>query len=609
MKEMDLRWKMAMLTMRARRFLKKMRKKLTVNGNETIDFGKTNVECYTCYKRGHFARECRVPRNQDNKHKESSRSVSVETTTSTALVSCDDYKEIDGGYVAFGGNPKGGKITGKATKDETSGILKSIITRIENLVDHKVKVIRCDNRTEFKNKEMNKFCEMKGIMRQFSIVRTPQQNGVVERRNRTLIKAARTMLANFKLSTTFWAEAVNTDCYVQNRVLVVKPHNTTPYELFHGRTPTLSFMRPMGCPIIILNTIDHLGKFDGKANESFFVRYSLNSKAFRVFNSRTRIVEENLHIRFSKSRPNVVGSGLDWLFDIDALTRTINYEPVVVGTRSNGFVGTKASDNEGQAIKEIKPVKDYILLPLWTDDLPFSQDPKSSHDDGSKPLSNNERSSIVNGTGTNEVNAVSGKTSIKLPLNLNMPALEDVRIFNFSSDDGDDGAMADINNLDTTIQVSPIPTIRIHKDHPLDQEEPKKVIHALKDPSWIEAMQEEPLQFKLQEVWTLVDLPNKKGWEDPDFPNRVYKVEKVLYGLDQAPRAWFIEFKTASTTMETQKPLLKDEDGEEVDVHMYRPLVSKNSPFDLVVYTDSDYVEHAWIESLQQEVVNSLDVG
>ncbi|GJW20170.1 reverse transcriptase domain-containing protein [Tanacetum coccineum] len=118
------------------------------------------------------------------------------------------------------------------------------------------------------------------------------------------------------------------------------------------------------------------GKFDGKADEGFFVGYSLNSKAFKVFNSRTRIVEENLHIRFSESKLNVVGSGLDLAFDIDALTRTMNYEPIVAGTQSNGFTGTKASDNAGQARKETEPVKDYILLPLWTADPPYSQDPK-----------------------------------------------------------------------------------------------------------------------------------------------------------------------------------------------------------------------------------------
>ncbi|GJR89322.1 putative ribonuclease H-like domain-containing protein [Tanacetum coccineum] len=703
-----------------------------------------------------------------------------------------DYEEIED-MLLLEGTPKEGK---SQEKDETSGILKSFITGIENLVDHQVKVIRCDNGTEFKNKEMNKFCEMKGILRQFSVARTPQQNGVAERKNRTLIETARTMLADSKLPTTFWAEAVNTSCYVQNRVLVVKPHNKTSYELFHG----------------------------------FFVGYSLNSKAFRVFNSRTRIVEENLHIKFSESTPNVVGSGPDWLFDIDALTKTMNYESIVAGTQYNGFAGTKASDNAGQARKETEPVKDYILLPLWTIDPPFSQDPKSSHDDGSKPSSDDgkkvdedprkdsksndqEKEDNVNSTNNvnaasiNEVNVVGGKTSIELLDDPNIPTLEDYSIFDFIKDDEDDGVEADINNLDTTIQVSPILTTRIHKDHPLDQvigdlqsatqtrkmsknlkehgfvstiqqrtnhkdlqnclfacflsqEEPKKVIHALKDPSWIEAMQEELLQFKNKKNERGIVIRNKErlvaqgytqeegidydevfapiarieairlflayasfkdfvvyqmdvksaflygkieeevyvcqplGFEDPYFPDRVYKVEKALNRLHQTPRAWyetlstylldngfqrgkidktlfikrhkgdillvqvyvddiifgstkkelcnafeklmhekfqmssmgeltfflglqvqFTEVKTASTPMETQKPLLKDEDGKEVDVHMYRSMIGslmyltssrpdimylkgqpklglwylKDSLFDLVAYTDSDY--------------------
>ncbi|GKD07471.1 putative ribonuclease H-like domain-containing protein [Tanacetum coccineum] len=102
-----------------------------------------------------------------------------------------------------------------ATKNETSGILKTFITEIENQLDHKVKLIRCNNETKFKNSVMNQFCEMKGIKREFSVARTPQQNGVAERKNRTLIEAARTMLVDSKLPTTFWAEVVNTACYVE----------------------------------------------------------------------------------------------------------------------------------------------------------------------------------------------------------------------------------------------------------------------------------------------------------------------------------------------------------------------------------------------------------
>ncbi|GKD94299.1 putative ribonuclease H-like domain-containing protein, partial [Tanacetum coccineum] len=121
-----------------------------------------------------------------------------------------------------------------ATKDETSEILKNFIKEIENLVDKKVKIIRCDNGTEFKNNVMDDFCREKGIRREYSVARTPQLNKVAERRNRTLIEAARTMLADFKLPTTFWAKAVSTACYVQNRVLVVKPYNKISYELFRG---------------------------------------------------------------------------------------------------------------------------------------------------------------------------------------------------------------------------------------------------------------------------------------------------------------------------------------------------------------------------------------
>ncbi|GKD06980.1 putative ribonuclease H-like domain-containing protein, partial [Tanacetum coccineum] len=416
------------------------------------------------------------------------------------LVVTDDYSRFS--WVFF-----------LATKDETSGILKTFITGIENQINHKVKIIRCDNGTEFKNNDMNQFCGMKGIKREFSVARTPQQNGVAERKNRTLIEAARTMLADSLLPTTFWAEAVNTACYVQNRVLVTKPHNKTPYELLLGRPPSISFMRPFGCPVTILNTLDPLGKFDGKADEGFLVGYSVNSKAFRVFNTRTKKVEENLHIKFLENKPNVAGSGPEWLFDIDSLTKSMNYEPVTAGNQTNDDAGIETNVNAVQTGQEKASNHEYILLPFLTSD---SQGPKSSDDefvddagkkndvqypakDGDKNghekdvrdqeealrkqfdqeterLVGQGEATITNST--NRLNTVSPSVSAAgqsfdnndLPTDPLMPDLEDsTGIFRGAYDDEDVGAEADLNNLETTMNVSPIPTTRIHKDHPKDQ--------------------------------------------------------------------------------------------------------------------------------------------
>ncbi|GJZ35570.1 putative ribonuclease H-like domain-containing protein, partial [Tanacetum coccineum] len=211
------------------------------------------------------------------------------------------------------------------TKDETYGILKDFITFIENQLTKKVKAIRCDNRTEFKISKLIELCGSKGIRRDYSNARTPQQNGVAERKNRTLIEAARTMLADSKLPTMFWTEAVSTACYVLNRVLVTKPHNKTPYELVSGKVPNISHLKPFGCLVTILNTSDHLGKFEGKADEGFIVGYAAHSKAYRVYNLSSKKIEETLNLRYLEDKPNVQGLGHEWYFDLDYLTDSLGY--------------------------------------------------------------------------------------------------------------------------------------------------------------------------------------------------------------------------------------------------------------------------------------------
>ncbi|GJT90861.1 putative ribonuclease H-like domain-containing protein [Tanacetum coccineum] len=531
------------------------------------------------------------------------------------------------------------------TKDETSEILKNFIKEIENLVDKKVKIIRSDNGTEFKNKVMDDFCREKGIKREYSVARTPQQNGVAERRNRTLIEAARTMLADSKLPTTFWAEAVSTACYVQNRVLVVKPHNKTPYELFRGFKPALSFMRPFGCHVTILNTLDSLGKFDGKSDEGFFVGYSLSSKAFRVYNTRTRRVEENLHIGFLENKPMIEGNGPKWLFDIDSLTQSMNYVPVAAGTIINESVGTQEELNAGTS-EEIS--QDCIVMPIWKDASYFDSptqdvdngEPKSVVDDqkqdGDGPDNENvEQDKSDDVSSPKEVNAAGQHVNTASPdvnigsfkLNIVDPSvntassydqdspkdmftigashtLEATHVEFFSDEDEPE---VDLGNITNSYTVPTTRNTRIHMDHPIEN-----VIGDVKTSVWILV----DLPFGKRAIGTKWVFRNKKdergivirnkarlvaqghrqeegidyeevfapvarieairlflayasfmgflvyqmdvksaflygtieeevyvtqppGFKDPDHPDKVYKVVKALYGLHQAPRAWY----------------------------------------------------------------------
>nr|GEV29677.1 hypothetical protein [Tanacetum cinerariifolium] len=646
-----------------------------------------------------------------------------------------------------------------AIKDETSPILKTFITGLENKLSLRVKIIRSDNGTVFKNSNLTQFCRLKGIKREFSVPRTPQQNGIAKRKNKNLIEAARTMLADSFLPIPFWAEAVNTACYVQNRVLVTKPHNKTLMSYY---------------------MVEH------QVDEGFFVRYSICSKAFRVFNSRTCIIQETFHVNFLENKPNIAGTGPTWLFDIDSLTRTMNYQPVTTGNQTNPGAGFQDKFTEEKAGEEVDQT--YLLFSVWSagstnpqnnnKDVAFdgkehdfdaknpesvvilssSSSAQSRKQDDQTKKKDKGKSHVESFTGyrdlnvefedcsnnsSNEVNAACsivptvrknsfnsrntfntagpsittfsptyGKSSFidasKHPDDPDMPELEDIT---YSDDEDVVGAEADFNNLESSFPVSPFPTTRIHKDHPISQiigdlssttqtrsvtrvvkdqgglsqmfntdfhtcmfacffsqEEPKRVDQALKDPSWIEAIQEELLQFKMQKVWVLVDLPygkraignkwvyrNKKDkrgiviknkarlvaqghtqeegidykdvfapvarieairlflsyasfmgfmvyqmdvnsvflygiieeevyvcqpleFEDPNYPDKVYKVVKALYGLHQAPRACqdkyvaeilrkfgLIEGKSASIPIDTENPLLKDPDGEDVD--------------------------------------------
>nr|GEW69800.1 hypothetical protein [Tanacetum cinerariifolium] len=260
------------------------------------------------------------------------------------------------------------------------------------------------------------------------------------------------------------------------------------------------------------------GKFDRNADERFLVGYSVSSKAFRVFNSRTRIVQETLHIIFLENKPNVAGSGPTWLFDIDSLTKFMNYQPVTAGNQSNPSAGVQEHIDAEKAGEE--NVQQYVLFPLWSS---VSNNPYNTDDDaafgGKKPEFEGEKSESeahVSPSSSAKTKKQDDKTKREAKGKSPIESLTGYKNLSKEFEDFFDNSINEVNAVDT-----PVPAVGVVKDQGglsqinnedfhtcmfacfLSQEEPKRVHQALKDPSWIEAMQEELLQFKMQKVWVL----------------------------------------------------------------------------------------------------------
>nr|GEY74601.1 putative ribonuclease H-like domain-containing protein [Tanacetum cinerariifolium] len=441
----------------------------------------------------------------------------------------------------------------RLAKDETSGILRKFITEIENLKDLKVKIIRCDNGGEFRNKEMNDVCSQKVIKREFINARTPQQNGVAERRNGTLIEEARTMLADAKLPVTFLAEAVNSACNVQNRVLVNKSQNKTPYELFNGRTPTIGFFKPFGYHVMILNTLDNLGKFEAKGDEEF-----LENKAIEK------------------------GAGPNWLFDIDSLTKSMNYVPVDAGTNSINLLGTKDAASE-EVKKDVSSLR-YIALPNWVHYALLESSSSKPQDDCSTDVPKTSRNSNPTATSTNPLDDQLETLTLETPVptvsspvptacitdspypssntrliskrvanQVETPSLDNILTLTNRFEDilrvttnSDESSKVEADTLVNCPKgVRPIGTKCVLKN----KKDERGIV--IRDKARLVAQgrtQEEGINYDEMDVKSAflygtindeVYVMQPPGFQDPKFPTKVYKVEKGMYGLHQAPRAWY----------------------------------------------------------------------
>jgi len=516
---------------------------------------------------------------------------------SYCLVVTDDYSRYS--WVSF-----------LANKGETAGAFKNLILKIETISEKKVKTIRSDNGTEFKNHIFDSFYEKKGILRQYSAARTPQQNGVAERKNRTLIEAARTMLIESKLPIIFWAEAVNCASYILNRVLIIKDKMKTYYELFHKRKPLIDFFRPFGCSCTLLNTQAQTSKFGAVSDECFFVGYSSSQKAYRVYNRRTKIVQEAFYVDWQESNVCDTRSEPTWFYDATTVFNSFNL-PLFL--EEDEIIPIHLDTTAEPIIFPSSPTSTQQPSPLSSDSVPV--DPPSLSPSPPSPIIHPTNSFV---TDIPQVPSTSTPTTVVTSNSL----------YKELKDHPHDLVIGSISDGVRTRHQSGLINECLFSCF-LSQTVPKNINMALQDPSWVESVQLELQQFRKLKVWELVDIPPNKypigtkwvyknkpddrgvvvrnksrlvvqgfakeegidytdvfapvarieairiflahaaqknfkvyqmdvkcaflygdideeiyvckppGFEDPDFPDKVYKLDKSLYGLHQDPRIWY----------------------------------------------------------------------
>ncbi|KAJ9536644.1 hypothetical protein OSB04_un000193 [Centaurea solstitialis] len=443
------------------------------------------------------------------------------------------------------------------TKDETSSLIINFIKAVQVQLKLPVQTVRTDNGTEFKNTVLKSFYNSFGITQTFSAARTPEQNGVVERRNRTLVEAARSMLAESQLPQYLWAEAVNTACYTQNRSIIHRRFGQTPYHILFGRIPSVGHFRVFGCKCFVLNETENRGKFGPKSDELVFVGYSESSIAYRVLNRQTRIVTESINVHF------------DPITELSSDISSSSVTNVVVNadSTSQGPSGSSASSNASYL--------DFLFQSVYDD---FSNTSTSSTgsalDSLSLPSSSNSElsSSTQNEPELSEAveTQSSDTSSLAMPdsPSTSIQATSDVQdIPSFSSDEtpvtitsaipSEPSTTSPVDIIEPTSvnDQTPLPhTVKWTRSHPIEliigdptstvktraatanecnfsvfltDTEPTQVSDALQDSDWVTAMQEELNQFSALKVWRLVKRPLDKSIIDTKW---LFKNKKDEHG-------------------------------------------------------------------------------
>ncbi|GKA98234.1 putative ribonuclease H-like domain-containing protein [Tanacetum coccineum] len=419
--------------------------------------------------------------------------------------------------------------------DEAPDMIIDFVNQVQRNLKASILTIRTDNGTEFKNEKLRAFYAKLGIVHKTLIARTPQQNGVVERCNRTLIEAARTMLMFSKAPEFLWAEAIATACFTQNRSIVHTWQNKTPYELIRGRKPNVQYFHVFGSLCYPTNDCDDLGKMKPKADIGIFVGYSESSSGFRIYNRRTKKIMETIHVKFDEL--TAIASECN---NLEPRMNYVNFNDSSEDSQS--VPSTSDLDNlfgpmyEEYYVSSSKEVSDNSAANTLDNDHTSSSSSIVVDQDDAPPIVVSSEEQVVTEPNSPVLNEVADEFVQEDVADFdgntfhNAPQTPEFDVAESSSTYQDPSNMHQFHQQHRSID-------RWTKNHPLEQVigdpskpvmtrkrlqtdaevcmyaltvstiEPKNIKEAMLDHSWIESMQDELNQFKRLDVWELVECP------------------------------------------------------------------------------------------------------
>ena len=411
-------------------------------------------------------------------------------------------------------------------KSETQQTVIDFTTEIQRQHNLPILAIRSDNGSEFKNYTLDEFLSEEGIRHQYSAAYTPQQNGVAERKNRTLIEMARSMLAEFKTPLNFWAEAISTACHSSNRLYFRKKLNKTPYELLTGNKPNVSYFRVFGCKCLYLRKGVRLSKFQSKALEGIFVGYGLKSHTYRIFDVLSRVIVETCSVEFDENNGSQVAQF--HVCDADDEGPEVSIQKMGVGffrpteLHQDTTQGETSSTQVEPSTSQASPAP-----PSATQDEPNreqDQDPHPADEDVANEPSNQEQcpnqdqdqptsssNEEIHVEDQGHQDSQDGDSNDQDDQEIPPRSNRDIEARRIARTQRNleikshklEAIIGDLNQRVTT--RGQLASFSEHQAH-ISMVEPKKVFEALEDPDWLEAMHDELNNFKRNKVWQLVEI-------------------------------------------------------------------------------------------------------